>query len=904
MGKVLKPNTEKVLRDRYYLRDPQGTSLETEFSQPCRRIADYVALAHLQNYGDFRNFNSLSEVKAAPLEVDAHTFPKDLEAAKNYADIFYDLHYSQTLAANSPTWFNAGNPFQKKMLSACFILHVPNDIRGIFKAVQDGAIIGKYGGGIGMDGSQLSPRGARTRSGGQASGTLSFMRPFQVTGETIVQGGRRRIAEMYMLAVWHPEILAFIDCKKKTGPERLQWLMDVYGLDLEAARDIAIGFDWLRIENRGTEMEREEWVTPFCYMNISVKVTKEFMDCVHKNEMFMLREAIVEDPENGPRAKKVRYEPWKGPVYDYRGNGKDGQLGLNTDGIVVYLDGVAYVDARRLWNERIMTSAHQSAEPGIMFDDQVNDDNPVKSLGRIHNSNPCGEYFQVDNNSCNLASLNLAKFVIPVVYNDPAKAYDPSRKWHKHIDWKALATAAEHGVRFLDYVITQNEYPIAEITETTNATRPVGLGVMGIADMLLDLQIPYGSRLAIEVCEAVMQWIQYHAWLQSSQLASEFGEFPELKNNREYFDEKMERLTREIQKHVAFPTPDVTSYSPVANLLTRYRKYGVRNCHVTVIAPTGTISLIDECSSGIEPVFAFAYKRQDTVGVRWYYDDRAKKFKDDNHEDAPLPDWFKDASSTTPEEHVLMQAAFQKWCDNAISKTCNMPEDATVEDVARVYDLAWNSGLKGCTVYREGSRHGVLIREDKAKKPAKTVEIPEPKPVIEKGELKVMPRPEFLDGGTYVVPDGHEGKLYITANHTDDGRIIEILLRENAGNEWIELAGRLVSLLLRSNVPIKEIRQQLRRVAGQSSIYYHNKFFSSPVQLLDEVLFEMAAKYYAGKAQSTGGNGYAPRTLMEEPKELEPLARGPKCPDCHETLRAQEGCFKCPNPDCGYSKCK
>jgi ribonucleoside-diphosphate reductase alpha chain len=916
LGKVLKPNTEKILRDRYYLRDPQRNLLETEFSQPCQRIADYVALAHLQTFCDPRKPDAVAQVLAS----NEKEVKKKLAELKQLAAEFFTMHYDQFFAANSPTWFNAGNPYCKKMLSACFILHVPNSIEGIYKAVQDGAIIGKFGGGIGMDGSQISPYGASTNSGGIASGVLSFMSPFQDMAGTVVQGGRRRIAEMFMLAVWHPEILAFIDCKKKTGPERLQWLMDTHGVDLQTARAIAKGFNWLTVKNEGTDHEQDDWITPFCFMNISVKISREFMEAVNKDSLFMLRRAIVEDEERGPRARKIRYEPWTGPVNDPRG--ENGEM-------IVEKDGIKYIRARKLWYERLMPAAHASAEPGIFFEDAVNDDNPVKSLGPIHNSNPCGEYAQVDYNSCNLGSINLLKFFEKDVRH-------PVSDWVRHIDWKRLGTMARLGTRFLDYVITMNEYPIPEITKTTNASRPVGLGVMGWADLLLMLEVAYGSDISYKIAEALQEWINYHAWIESTELAADFGEFPELKNNREYFDAKMERLTNSIKTHPAFPKPDISNYSPVPNLLTAYKKNGVRNCHVTVIAPTGTIANIDQCSYSVEPHTFFVYKRQDTVGVRYYYSDIAyaklieiheqelpaalkplvtsvnyddqyqvARWLFDNYGDK-LPAYFVDANKVTPEQHVRMQAAFQKHCDNAISKTCNMPETSTVADVAQIYDLAYQLNLKGCTVYREGSRHGVIVR-DKRAEPKKDnkgqILPPEPKPVIKGGQLEVLPRPAFLDGGTYVVPDGHDGKLYVTANfHEDDGRIIEVFLRENAGNEWTELAGRLVSLLLRSNVPMKEIRQQLRRVGGQSAIWYNGKYFSSSVQLLDEVLFEQAAKYFANKVSGLTLKQNLP--TPEEEKDLEPLARGPKCPDCSEKLQSAGGCFTCPNPECGYSKCK
>lgn len=916
--RVLSPNTEELLRDRYYLRDPKGKLIENSWEEACTRVSNYVATGHMKS------------VNATPVPAGGLSYPHP----KYYGDRFFEIMESQEFSPNSPTWFNAGNPYaSQKALSACYILHVPDDIPGIFQAVKEGAIIGKTGGGIGMDGSQIRPYGTETNSGGIASGVMSFMGPFQAMSEAIIQGGRRRIAMMWMLAVWHPEILLFIDSKKKTGPMVTNLLMQKYGVDLLTARNILKDLNWLTVKGEGTKKEHDQWKSPFSGFNISVKISNEFMDCVHNDKPFMLRRAEVTDAkQNGNRAKEVVYHPWTGPVLDPRNAGDDGIIRENIDGLVTDIDGVKYVHARRLWYERIVQSAWASAEPGIMFDDIVNEDNPVASLGPIHNSNPCGEYFQVDHNSCNLGSINVSKFF----KLQRAKCY-----WWQKVDWKKLANVTRSATRFLDYVIEQNEYPLQEITDTTRASRPVGLGVMGVADLLIKLGIRYGSDQAIEVSRRVMQWIQYHAWLESTALAKEFGSFPELVNNKPYFDRKMLKLTKDMELH---PMYLGSLAGELEDLYARYLKYGVRNCHVIVIAPTGTISLLLECSSGVEPIFAFLMKRQDTVGVRWYVhdlafdyllaqfgmhlpdncktDDAKRTARDKTTEflfDAyadKLPEYFVDTNHVTPIEHVKMQAAFQEFCDNAISKTCNMPEGSTVEDVAMIYDLAFALKLKGITVYIDGSREGVLIREDKQPKTetapvpalANVVEFPS-SPAMKLSDLGnekvVLDRPQFLEGGTYVIPDGHDGKMYLTSNHTPDGRIVEVFLRENAGNEWTELAGRLISLLLRSNVPVKEIRQQLRRVGGQSAIWYNGKCFTSAVQLIDEVVFEQASPYFTSKL-STGTSPLGESSTeydLAPPSEIVPLAQHQKCPDCGQRLIAASGCMEC-SAKCGYSKCK
>lgn len=539
---------------------------------------------------------------------------------------FFQIMGNQIFMPNSPTLFNAGTP--NPMLSACFILPVEDSIREIYKSVGDGAVIEKLGGGIGMDFSRLRPQGARTSLGGIASGPLSFMNSFQVMSETIRQGGRRRGAMMAMLDAHHPEILLFIDCKLLTPPDQMKHLAATYNLSGSLAQDI---------------LSDLSWQAPYHGFNITVKLTDEFMEAVRQDVLYPLR-----DPRGGF---------WEGEVTDPRGEIQPAPLANGSNGVGL--------PARKVW-ERIVGNAWRSAEPGIAFIDRINGDNPVKSLGAIHSSNPCGEYWQVDYNSCNLGSINLATFA-----QNHDKVDDP---WGARIDWFRLRDVARAATRFLDHVITMSQYPILEITEVTAKSRPVGLGVMGYADLLLKLGIRYGSPESIDVAEKVMQWVQYWAWVESAELAREFAPFPELNRNQDYFDNKMGQLTKAFTNSFAgseFSEPE----AELGTLEDLYQQWGVRNCHVTVEAPTGSISLIAECSSGIEPIFAFEYERQDSLGTRSYRHPAVEE-RQQAHLDQPLPEYFVDASAITPEEHILIQAAFQKHVDNAVSKTANLPSSA------------------------------------------------------------------------------------------------------------------------------------------------------------------------------------------------------------------------------------
>lgn len=769
---------------------------------------------------------------------------------------FFQMMARQLFMPNSPTLFNAGTP--NPMLSACFILPVGDSIREIYKSVGDGAVIEKLGGGIGMDFSRLRPSGARTSLGGIASGPLSFMNSFQMMSETIRQGGRRRGAMMAMLDIHHPEILLFIDCKLMTPPERIAHLAAAYHLPESLAHNLLADL---------------AWQAPYHGFNITVKLTDEFMEAVRRDGPYPLR-----DPRGGF---------WEGKVTDPRGELQPVRLANGQNGVGL--------PARKVW-ERIVENAWRSAEPGIAFIDRVNRDNPVKSLGTIHSSNPCGEYWQVDYNSCNLGSINLARF---------AQNHGTSgESWSKQIDWPRLKDTVCAATRFLDHVITMSQYPIPEIGEVTAKSRPVGLGVMGYADLLLKLGLRYGSPESIEVAEKVMQWIQYWAWVESAELARDLGPFPELNRNRDYFDEKMRRLAKGFRNTFEaseFSGPE--EESPAGDLEELYRRCGVRNCHVTVEAPTGSISLIAECSSGIEPIFAFEYERQDSLGTRSYRHPALEQWQE-SHPGEALPEYFVDASAITPEEHILIQAAFQRHVDNAVSKTANLPASAGPEDVEKIYWLAYEKGLKSVTVYVEGSREGVLLRKDgqavTAQK-APSIESVQTGTAAEATGHFIV-RPEFLRGIPRKIRTPF-GTVYVTVNYDPGSRqITEVFVRESSGNEAWELIGRLLSLLLRARVPMEKILPQLYRTRGQNTIILDEKILTSVAQAIARTI-ERAEEIFKASAPEALAVPSAQPDLSPDRDAVQPAgARARSCPDCgRDTLYPAGGCLTCIT--CGYSTC-
>ena len=779
---------------------------------------------------------------------------------------YFDMQFQQKFLANSPVYFSYGTPYE--MGSACFILPVGDSIDEIYSSVRNGALIEKLGGGVGMDFSQIRPGGSFTSRGNRASGPLSFMNGFDTMTTTIEQGGVRRGAMMATLSVDHPDILRFIDCKTETPPERAALLSSKYGLSPEDSAGI---------------LQDLNWKAPYRNFNITVKLTDAFMDAVKLGEAYELKD---------PRTGKV----WEGEVFDPR----------HPDaGPFRY----THMPAKEVF-ARLVESAWKAGEPGIGFIDRINRENPIASVGLIRNSNPCGELWLPPYSSCNLGSINVSKFYVPCDVD--------SGFWEDRIHWEELENTVRSAVRFLDRVISINQYPVPEISQLAVATRPIGLGIMGFADLLLQLKVRYGSPESVAIATKLMLFINYTAWVTSVKLAHELGAFPDYQANHGFFDKKIPRLDQDFEK--AFGLEFMNKYHFVPNRMTHEFSFcGVRNCQVTTLAPTGTISLIAECSSGIEPIFAYELCRTDNVSTRDYVHPFKQEWER-VHPGEELPSWVVDANQVSPAEHVAMQAAFQKYCDNAISKTVNLPAEATIGDVRDVFLLAHSQGLKSITVYRDGCREGVLRR--KTSKPTVSVYpgpvqgqgVPGPavletdgRPVFAtvqtSGDPNFIKRPDFLPGGTWKLKTSN-GTIYTTVSYDqEEARITEVFVRENSGNEAWELVGRLLSLLLRSRVEPDRILKQLYRTRGQSTIVLNGQIFSSIAQALASTL-ESAEKHFASPTLPFPREEPGEENLtaeLEEETEV-PKAQGTACPMCARyTFVPSGGCKTCLN--CGYSTC-
>ena len=486
---------------------------------------------------------------------------------------------------NSPTLMNAGVPGGQ--LSACFVLPVEDSITGIFRTLRQMALIHKSGGGTGFSFSRIRPAGDVVgQTAGVASGPLPFIQVFDEATRALKQGGKRRGANMGVLACSHPDIREFIRAKRGGGLRNF---------------NLSVGFDHTFFSRLAGNAEYE-----------------------------------LINPRNG--------EVWE------------------------------TVETREIWDE-LCTAAWECGDPGILFLDRINEKNPVPGLGPIESTNPCGEQPLLPYESCNLGSVNLARCVR-----------------QGEIDTELLSGVVRSGVAFLDAVIDANSYPVPEIQERSRATRKIGLGVMGLADALISMDVAYASPEGRSCTEGMMRHIQEEAHAASEEIGTLKGSFPAI---------------------------DQSWYT-----------HAMRNATVTTVAPTGSLHLIAGTSSGIEPLFSLAFSRtiNGTV-LRFVHPAVARCIgsmpggnslmervkRTGSVQDLPIGDHvkelFRTAPEIEPEIHVRMQASVQQYVDNAVSKTVNIPEDATPSDISGIFLLARELGCKGITVYRYNSRADqVLMR--------------------------------------------------------------------------------------------------------------------------------------------------------------------------------------------------
>ena len=781
---------------------------------------------------------------------------------------FYAMMTQRRFEPNSPTLMNAGRPLGQ--LSACFVLPVEdalsNGSNGIYDTLRSMALIHQSGGGTGFGFSKLRSKGSMVRSTtGVASGPVSFMKLYDASTDAVKQGGTRRGANMGILRVDHPDIMEFITCK--------------------------------------------EDLTQIVNFNISVGVTSAFMAAVKADAMYDLYD---------PSLKRV----------------------------------TGQANAREVWDKMIM-GAWRTGEPGVFFIDEANRYNPVPHLGAYEATNPCGEQPLLPYDVCNLGSINVGLYVTNGV-----------------MDWEAFRADIRLSTHFLDNIIDVNKYPLPEIDSLSKRIRRIGLGVMGFADMLVRMGIPYDSPEGVEMGRRVMEFLDVEGKKESEQLANDRGPFPE--------------WARSIWG------PDETCARDADGQRIRAMQL-LRNCNVTTVAPTGTISIIAGCSSGLEPLFAVAFMRnqagvkmpdvnEDFVAIAkregWHSDELMTRIATTGHvKHVEVPEhWqrvFTTANNIAAEWHIRMQAAFQLHCDSAISKTTNFAHTATLEDVRAIYELAYEAKCKGVTVYRDGSRDnqvlstGATAEATKVREGGKadgTGEFPaitaESDLIVagtrrEVGELKgtlaerdaeidrlkqalfeaesenlqrrkKRARPDKLRSMS-IRKETPLGTMFVHVSEDDRGQPFDVFINlGKAGGSAMadaEAMGRLISLALRSGIPMQEVIRQMRGISSDRAVGLGpNKVLSAPDAI--GIALEEWWRDRQGVQQElpgVGGASSVPAAEMVQ-KPVSVVQRGSDgmqeqlfvdhreaqsfmgtCPDCGSGLEFAEGCVKC--HVCGFSEC-
>lgn len=531
----------------------------------------------------------------------------------------------------------------------------------------------------------------------------------------------------------------------------------------------------------------------------------------------------------------------------------------------------------------IARNAWANGDPGIIFIDKINKMNPTPKLGDIEATNPCGEQPLLPNEACNLGSLNLSNFV-----HDGKIVYDRMQE--------TIATS----IHFLDNVIEANRYPLKKIETMVKKSRKIGLGVMGFADVLFKLKIPYNSEEALKLADEIMSFVYKSARDASVKLGEARGTFPAW-NESIYF-------------------PDGPK---------------LRNSSFTTIAPTGTISMLADCSSGIEPIFSLVFTKRvmdgtDLLYVNPYFEQACKEagiyseelmkkvatkgsIQDLGEIPADIKKIFVTAHDITPEWHVRMQAAFQKWTDAAVSKTCNFPKTATVQDVMDAYWLAYEAGCKGITIYRDGSREDqVLYVGDKSEQ---KTEVSVQSQVFESNRIHPRVRPQDTRGVTKRIRTGL-GTLYVTINEDETGLCEVFTNIGKAGSQAqveSEAISRLISLALRSGIDARDIIKQLKGIGGPSPIWENGTQILSTPDAIAKALEWYLEEREGKKKNAPPHSQFLFKDVVPEQAIKTAAATAPgssqidnkksitTCPDCGATVYHESGCVTCPS--CGFSKC-
>ncbi|MFC5278219.1 adenosylcobalamin-dependent ribonucleoside-diphosphate reductase [Halorubrum rubrum] len=784
------------------------------------------------------------------------------EHVEETAATFRDGMESLSFMPNSPTLMNAGDELQQ--LSACFVDSPDDDITDIHQTAKEAAEVFQSGGGMGYAFWKLRPYGDAVGStGGIASGPITFMRTFDQMCETIAQGGARRGAQMGVMRVSHPDVIQFIHSKNKdvslahslrlNDPD--DFTHNSFADALEEARDL------IDDEGRVPEHLRNAVEGHLSNFNISVGVTDDFMEALYNDEEFTFTNPRTEEPHVAtPETKEI---------YEMFGLGEHVEVGE-----------VLSIPAAELWEDMI-EGAHENGEPGVIYLERVNkehsfdvEENPNH---RILATNPCGEQPLEEYEACNLGHINLSTLAAEgapdwrVWSEEHADEYDTHEAavdafLEEAIDFEEFDDRIEYGTRFLENVVTMSDFPVEKIEEKVRDMRKIGLGIMGLAQLYIQLGVKYGSEEGNEVARQLMTHINHESKATSHELAEQRGVFNDWADSK-YADPTEHREW--FEHHTGL---DADEWSD---------GYPIRNHNTTTIAPTGTTSMIGNTTGGCEPIYNVAFYKNVSDDVQGdemlvEFDDYFLRTLEANDIDvdavkreaqeqmaenafdgveglSTVPDaigeLFVVTGSLSGIEHAAVQCACQQGVDSAISKTCNFPNDATAADMEEVYRYIYDHGGKGVTVYRDGTRSKqVLTTRAKNTEFADESEAAETiveqihevfggleafldnedvraavdtevsallesadRPAVEYTETR--PRPDSLSGVTQRVETGY-GKLYVTINEEEDGRPFELFanIGHSGGytNSFTEALAKVISTALRSGVDPEEIVDELQ----------------------------------------------------------------------------------------------
>lgn len=891
-----------------------------------------------------------------------------LDTLEDVRDEFQERMTHLDFMPNSPTLMNAGSELQQ--LSACFVDSPDDDMEDIHETEKEAAQVFQSGGGMGYSFSRLRPYGDQVGStGGIASGPVTFMRTFDQMCRTIAQGGTRRGAQMGIMRVTHPDVIQFIHAKNKdvslAQALRLNDPKDFTHTSfkgaLEEAREILDDFGGV------PHFLRNAVEAHLANFNISVAVTDEFMDAVKNDEEFTFKNPRTGEDHIASRETKE--------MYSWFGLGEYVEVGEPLT-----------LPANELW-DRIIDGAHENGEPGVVYIDRINEAHsfPAESTPgndtdgeyEVLATNPCGEQPLMEYEACNLGHINLSTLVDKERtlwtewFDDEYPGFEPEDLDEEElalavqdflrqgIDTTELTERVATGTRFLDNVVTMSAFPIEKIEETVRNNRKVGLGIMGLAQMFIQLGVEYGTTEGNEVARQIMKSINQESKHVSRGLAEDRGTFGNWEDSK-----------------WADPTayPDFFEQHTGADPEEWKDGFPIRNHNTTTIAPTGTTSMIGNTSGGCEPIPNIAYLKnvgQDVQGEEQLVEfddyflrvleannidvDAVKKeakrqMAENEHEDydgieglSTVPDeigeLFVVTGDLSGKQHAAVQCACQEGVDSAISKTVNAPNEATKDDTAEAFEFVYDHGGKGVTYYRDGTRSKQVIStreknkefadegdlldavEEKVEEDeAFAEELADTVPALQSSDArtpaqasgKPKARPKVTRGETHRVSTGY-GTMYVTINEDADGlhEVFGTIGKSGGFTEsMVEGLCRQVSLALRVGADVDEVIHQLEDISSPQPGWDEGEQISS----IPDGIATALKRYQEARGEPEIAD--EPDLIEKEPEaeavrdgsgggtaEVVKTGSNPECPKCGTMKVMSEGCESCPSDECDWSKC-